>query len=118
MQSLSWSSASLPPARHSPDLLGTSLSAPPNQSSPYTSPLLGLFDAGDHQHPHSNLMTTFLAIFFEKLGPTYPFLSSESIYEKFLHRRLSPLLANAIAASAARYVMPSALHSLVHLAWR
>lgn len=46
-------------------------------------------------------MMAFLHVFFEKLVPTFPFLSSESVYERFLHRRLSPLLANAIAASAA-----------------
>lgn len=66
-----------------------------------TSPLLGLFDETDHQQPHPHLMMTFLHLFFEHLGPALPFLSLESVYERFLHRRLSPLLANAIAASAA-----------------
>ncbi|RPD78339.1 hypothetical protein L226DRAFT_520716 [Lentinus tigrinus ALCF2SS1-7] len=66
-------------------------------------PLLGLFDAHDSTQPHPNLMMSFLHVFFDKLGPTYPFLSSEIVCERFLHRQLSPLLANAIAASAARF---------------
>lgn len=66
-------------------------------------PLLGLFDAHDSTQPHPNLMMSFLHVFFEKLGSTYPFLSSEIVCDRFLHRQLSPLLANAIAASAARY---------------
>ncbi|EJF57630.1 hypothetical protein DICSQDRAFT_129360 [Dichomitus squalens LYAD-421 SS1] len=98
IQPLPWSSA-----RYSPDMLGTDLSMQLPQLSSYPSPLLGLFDASDHQHPHPNLMMSFLTVFFEKLGPAYPFLSSGNICERFLHRRLSPLLANAIAASAARF---------------
>ncbi|KAI0695941.1 hypothetical protein C8T65DRAFT_38876 [Cerioporus squamosus] len=66
-------------------------------------PLLGLFDAHDSTQPHPNLMMSFLHVFFEKLGTTYPFLSSEIVCERFLHRQLSPLLANAIAASAVRF---------------
>ncbi|TBU31729.1 hypothetical protein BD311DRAFT_103565 [Dichomitus squalens] len=98
VQPLPWSSA-----RHSPDMLGTDLDMQLPQLSSYPSPLLGLFDASDHHHPHPNLMMSFLTVFFERLGPAYPFLSSGNICERFLHRRLSPLLANAIAASAARF---------------
>ncbi|TFK89480.1 hypothetical protein K466DRAFT_486792 [Polyporus arcularius HHB13444] len=75
-------------------------------------PLLGLFDAHDSSQPHPNLMMSFLHVFFDKLGSTYPFLLSEIVCERFLHRQLPPLLANAIAASAARF---STLPEIVHI---
>lgn len=76
-----------------------------SQSLPQLSPLFGLFDAADTTQPHPNLMMNYIQVFFDKLGPTYPFLSSTIIVERFLSRRLPALLANAIAASAARYVL-------------
>ena len=99
MQPLSWSP--LPSsASHTPNLSGSDLVAPRRDQATRTSPFLGLFDEIDHQQPHPHLMMAFLHVFFQKLGPTFPFLLLESVYERFLHRRLSPLLANAIAASA------------------
>ncbi|PIL34135.1 transcription factor [Ganoderma sinense ZZ0214-1] len=111
-QSLSTSDAFMQPSSWSPSSSTSSARRTPSMSSsdpaalrPYqatrSSPFLGLFDETDHQQPHPHLMIAFLHVFFEQLGPTFPFLSSESVYERFLHRRLSPLLANAIAASAA-----------------
>ncbi|KAM5531838.1 hypothetical protein V8D89_014468 [Ganoderma adspersum] len=101
VQPPSWTPSSTSSARCTPDMSRSDLAAPrPNQAT-RSSPFLGLFDETDHQQPHPTLMMAFLHVFFEKLAPTFPFLSSESVYERFLHRRLSPLLANAIAASAA-----------------
>lgn len=98
MPPLAWS-----PPRHSPDLHpergqihgGMGMAAPMN-------PLLGLFESGDSNQPHPSLMMNFIQEFFAKFGSTYPFLSSDVVYERFIHRRLPPLLANAIAACTAR----------------
>ena len=101
VQAPSWSPSSTSSARCTPNTSWLDPAAPrPNQAT-RSSPFLGLFDETDHQQPHPTLMMAFLHVFFEKLVPTFPFLSSESVYERFLHRRLSPLVANAIAASAA-----------------
>ncbi|KAI0769624.1 hypothetical protein BD413DRAFT_477149 [Trametes elegans] len=83
----------------------------PNVPSITTSPLpspspslaSGLFDPAEPNQPHPKLMMEFIRVFFEKYGTAYPFLFSEEIYEQFLHHKLPPLLANAIAASAVRY---------------
>ncbi|KAI1796376.1 hypothetical protein LXA43DRAFT_616825 [Ganoderma leucocontextum] len=101
MQPLSWSPSSTSSARRTPDMSFSDPAALLPKPATRTSPLLGLFDETDHQQPHPHLMMAFLHVFFEELGPTFPFLSLESVYERFLHRRLSPLLANAMAASAA-----------------
>nr|VWO96152.1 Zn(2)-C6 fungal-type domain-containing protein [Ganoderma boninense] len=98
--SSSWS-PSTSSVRRTLSMSSSDLAVPrPNQAA-CSSSFLGLFDEADHQQPHPQLMMAFLHVFFEQLGPTFPFLSSESVYERYLHRRLSPLLANAIAASAA-----------------
>ncbi|KAI0779749.1 hypothetical protein C8Q74DRAFT_1197418 [Fomes fomentarius] len=97
-ESLSWTPCPSPDMHADLDtgMMGIS------QSLPQFSPLFGLFDAADSTQPHPNLMMNFIQVFFDKLGPTYPFLSSAIIVERFLSRRLPALLANAIAASAAR----------------
>ncbi|KAH9847193.1 hypothetical protein C2E23DRAFT_890251 [Lenzites betulinus] len=70
------------------------------ESSPSTS---GLFDLSDPTQPHPNLMMDFVPVFFDKFGAAYPFLTPENVCDQFFRRRLSPLLANSIAASAARF---------------
>ncbi|KAI0823332.1 hypothetical protein BC628DRAFT_1384167 [Trametes gibbosa] len=78
---------------------------PPLAGSPGPSPssTSGLFDPRDPTQPHPNLMMEFVPVFFEKFGAAYPFLNSSSVCDQFFQRRLSPLLANSIAASAARF---------------
>ncbi|KAH9940462.1 uncharacterized protein BXZ73DRAFT_98892 [Epithele typhae] len=62
----------------------------------------GLFDHIDGTQPHPTLMISFIQDFCDKLSSSYPFLSSESVVDRFCHHRLPAVLANAIAASAAR----------------
>ncbi|KAI0356277.1 hypothetical protein OH77DRAFT_1401438 [Trametes cingulata] len=81
---------------------GVAPSAPMPASS--TSPQLsGLFDPSYPTQPNPSLMVDFIRAFFDKLGETYPFLSLEIVRDQFIRHKLSPLLANCIAASAARY---------------
>ncbi|KAI0743881.1 hypothetical protein C8Q80DRAFT_1272511 [Daedaleopsis nitida] len=99
-QPLSWG------PRHSPDMHSqphTGLTLPATASTQPFTPLPGLFDLSNPAQPHPTLMMNFLQVFFDRLGPTYTFLSSQSICERYLHHRLPPLLANAIAASAAHF---------------
>ena len=94
------------PPRQSPDLhpghahnyLGLAMAAPLNSFSP----MLSLFDPSDSTQPEPTLMMHFVHDFSDKFGSTYPFLSSDSLYQRFVHRRLPALLANAVAASAAQ----------------
>ncbi|KAI0645488.1 hypothetical protein C8Q79DRAFT_695996 [Trametes meyenii] len=90
--------------RQSPEIhSGSHTSTPYAPLPPAASPLSGLFDPSEPSQPHPKLMMDFIHVFFDKLGSTYTFLSSEAICEQFLHHKLSPLLANCLAASAARY---------------
>ena len=89
--------------RRSPDMnahIQTGMGIPP--PSPQASLYVGLFNTADSTQPHPNLMVNFIHVFFDRLGSTYPFLSYEVIFERFLNHGLPNLLANAIAASAAR----------------
>ncbi|KAI0745394.1 hypothetical protein C8Q76DRAFT_29473 [Earliella scabrosa] len=90
--------------RRSPDMnahIQTGMGIPP--PSPQASLYVGLFNTAESTQPHPNLMVNFIHVFFDRLGSTYPFLSYEVIFERFLNHGLPNLLANAIAASAARF---------------
>ncbi|KAI0633287.1 hypothetical protein C8Q77DRAFT_776834 [Trametes polyzona] len=80
-----------------------SLTPPLMTSTPSPSSTTGLFDPNDPTQPHPNLMVDFVPVFFDKFGAAYPFLSSSTVCDQFFRHRLSPLLANSIAASAARF---------------
>ncbi|KAI0365667.1 hypothetical protein BV20DRAFT_724463 [Pilatotrama ljubarskyi] len=82
---------------------------PPSSTSPQLS---GLFDPSHPTQPHPTLMVDFIRVFFDKLTTTYPFLSLEIVRDQFIRHRLSPLLANCIAASAARYSTMPEIHQI------
>ncbi|KAL1942800.1 hypothetical protein VTO73DRAFT_5040 [Trametes versicolor] len=92
----------------SPNGAGTHLGL--QTPSPFSSN--GLFDPSDPTQPHPNLMMDFVPAFFDKFGAAYPFLSSRNICDQFFRRRLSPLLANSIAASAARFSTVSEIQQI------
>ncbi|KAJ6563517.1 hypothetical protein B0H10DRAFT_1843485, partial [Mycena sp. CBHHK59/15] len=62
-----------------------------------------LFDLEHPQFPQPAYMAHFIHLFFEKLGPEFPFLNYEEISTDFSAKVLSPLVANCVAAMAARY---------------
>ncbi|KAI9066591.1 hypothetical protein FKP32DRAFT_1589446 [Trametes sanguinea] len=88
------------------------LQLPPIQVPVLPCPSLGLFDPVDLVQPHPKLMMDFIHVFFENLGTTYTFLCPAAICQDFLHERLSPLLANALAAGAAKYSTYPAIHNI------
>lgn len=75
------------------------------ESDVSTPPPLGpLFDPNDPTRPHSELMLTFIQVFFDNLNVEYPFLAYDETIRQFFTHSLSPLLANCIAAHAVRFV--------------
>ncbi|KAF8893922.1 hypothetical protein BD779DRAFT_1669438 [Infundibulicybe gibba] len=48
-------------------------------------------------------MPHYIQLFFEHLGPEFPFVIYEEILGDFWDQKLTPLLANCIAAMASRY---------------
>lgn len=63
-----------------------------------------LFDSSSPQHPSYGLMTEFILLFFNHLSQEYNFIAYDDVYRDFTQRRMSPPLANCIAAFAAGYV--------------
>ncbi|KAH9895021.1 hypothetical protein C8Q73DRAFT_665333 [Cubamyces lactineus] len=107
LRSLAWC-----PPRTSASGFGLPLS-PPTPPSPLLPPLsTGLFDPIEPAQPHPKLMMDFIHVFFENLGTTYTFLCPAAICQDFLNRRLSPLLANALAAGAADYSTIPEVHHI------
>ncbi|KAI8992860.1 hypothetical protein BD414DRAFT_458190 [Trametes punicea] len=98
LQSLAWCPPR-DPALHS----SLATQAPPMQIPSMPSSSSSLFDPNDPIQPHPKLMMDFIHVFFENLGTTYTFLCPAAICQDFLNQRLSPLLANALAGSAARF---------------
>ncbi|CDO69258.1 hypothetical protein BN946_scf185042.g160 [Trametes cinnabarina] len=88
------------------------LQLPPIQIPVLPCPSLGLFDPDDLVQPHPKLMMDFIHVFFEHLGKTYTFLCPAAICQDFLHERLSPLLANVLAAGAAEFSTFPAVHKI------
>ncbi|KAG6821021.1 hypothetical protein H0H93_007911 [Arthromyces matolae] len=82
---------------HSP----TSHSRPPLY--PSNSRHVHLFDPEQPQSPHPMLMQTFVQIFFEHVGPEFPFLIYDQINQEVWDRRLPLMVSNVIAAIASRY---------------
>ncbi|KAJ4483680.1 hypothetical protein J3R30DRAFT_3655913 [Lentinula aciculospora] len=62
-----------------------------------------LFDSTSPQHPSYSLMTEFILLFFNNLHQEYPFIAYDDVYRDYTQRRMSPPLANCIAAFAVRF---------------
>lgn len=74
------------------------------ESDMSTPPPLGpLFDPNDPTRPHSDIMMTFIQLFFDNLNVEFPFLAYDETIRQFFTRCLSPLLANCIAAHAVHF---------------
>jgi len=71
-----------------------------SHSNPNPRPL-PLFDSSSPQHPSYGLMTEFILLFFNHLSQEYNFIAYDDVYRDFTQRRMSPPLANCIAAFAA-----------------
>ncbi|KAI0329223.1 hypothetical protein GY45DRAFT_1337637 [Cubamyces sp. BRFM 1775] len=107
LRSLAWC-----PPRNSATGFGLPVS-PPTPPSPLLPPVsTGLFDPIEPVQPHPKLMMDFIHIFFENLGTIYTFLCPAAICQDFLNHRLSPLLANALAAGAADYSTVPEIHHI------
>jgi hypothetical protein len=61
-----------------------------------------LFDPEHPQRPNPALILHFIQVFFENLGNDFKFISYEDVAAEFWAQRLSPMLANVIAAMAPR----------------
>ncbi|KAJ8462863.1 hypothetical protein ONZ51_g10619 [Trametes cubensis] len=107
LRSLAWC-----PPRNSAMGYGLPLSPPTPPSPLLPPPSSGLFDPIDPAQPHPKLMMDFIHVFFENLGTTYTFLCPAAICQDFLNHRLSPLLANALAAAAADYSTVPEVHHI------
>ncbi|KAF5388862.1 hypothetical protein D9757_005640 [Collybiopsis confluens] len=66
------------------------------------------------QHPSYTLMNEFILLFFNNLQQEFNFIAYDDVYREFTQRRMSPSLANCIAAHAANI---DTLHALMLLAW-
>ncbi|KAJ3988840.1 hypothetical protein F5890DRAFT_1489512 [Lentinula detonsa] len=62
-----------------------------------------LFDSSSPQHPSYSLMTEFILLFFNNLHQEYSFIAYDDVYRDYTQRRMSPPLANCIAAFAVRF---------------
>lgn len=113
-----WSAATTPssatwPTAHVVATAGTHGSSAPSYgmaalsnsggSSPagQTDRLHPLFDVQSAAYPHAALMPAYLYVFFQTYGRAYTFLNYEESVQKHLSSKLSPLLANVMAAMAA-----------------
>ncbi|KAL0956218.1 hypothetical protein HGRIS_002374 [Hohenbuehelia grisea] len=76
-----------------------------NARSPYpaSSRPFNLYDHEQPTRPNSSLMPHFIQLFFEHLAAEFAFLAYEEILAQFWEGTLPALLANCIAAMAARY---------------
>ncbi|KAF8828809.1 hypothetical protein HHX47_DHR3000090 [Lentinula edodes] len=73
-----------------------------SQSNP-NSRQVPLFDSTSPQHPSYSLMTEFILLFFNNLHQEYSFVAYDDVYRDYNQRRMSPSLANCIAAFAVRF---------------
>ncbi|EKM54162.1 uncharacterized protein PHACADRAFT_257807 [Phanerochaete carnosa HHB-10118-sp] len=74
------------------------------ESDVSTPPPLGpLFDPNDLTRPHSEIMMTFIQVFFDNRNTDFPFLAYDETIRQFFTRGLTALLANCIAAHAVHY---------------
>ncbi|KAJ7502847.1 hypothetical protein B0H11DRAFT_2154931 [Mycena galericulata] len=104
-------SSSLRTSRNDP--IGYSFISPPPQlfqtfrssrpTSQHGTRPVHLFDPERPQFPHPTYMAHFIQLFFERLGPEFPFVTYDEVSRDFWDQVLSPLLANCIAAMATRY---------------
>ncbi|KIK68929.1 hypothetical protein GYMLUDRAFT_188254 [Collybiopsis luxurians FD-317 M1] len=62
-----------------------------------------LFDSSSPQHPSYTLMSEFIILFFNNLHQEFNFITYEDVYQDFTRRRISPPMANCVAALAASY---------------
>ncbi|KAJ8453734.1 hypothetical protein ONZ45_g19591 [Pleurotus djamor] len=65
--------------------------------------VIHLFDPDHPQRPHPDLGPHLIQLFFEQLGPEFPFLNYQEVLAEFWEGTLPPALACAVAALAARY---------------
>ncbi|KAF5321731.1 hypothetical protein D9619_001725 [Psilocybe cf. subviscida] len=65
--------------------------------------LLAYFDHEDGQRPRRDLMPHFIQVFFEQHPGEFPFLTHQETIADFYNNRLTPILANAIAAMAVQH---------------
>lgn len=68
-----------------------------------------LFDPEQPERPNTMFMGQLIQDFFNHLSSYFPFLNYDEVVQKFLTHSLSSLMANCIAALAARYVPSSAM---------
>ncbi|KAJ4493897.1 hypothetical protein C8J55DRAFT_416954 [Lentinula edodes] len=73
-----------------------------SQSNP-NSRQVPLFDSTSPLHPSYSLMTEFILLFFNNLHQEYSFVAYDDVYRDYNQRRMSPPLANCIAAFAVRF---------------
>ncbi|PFH52066.1 hypothetical protein AMATHDRAFT_57886 [Amanita thiersii Skay4041] len=76
---------------------------PSSRSSHVSSRTIQLVDPDRPNRPNPSLMPHFIQLFFEHLGADFTFLTYETTFQNFCDQRLSPLLANCIAAMASKY---------------
>ncbi|KAI9510919.1 hypothetical protein F5148DRAFT_1175213 [Russula earlei] len=66
-----------------------------------------LFDSRHGTMPHPTILMHLVQVFFECFSRNFPFLQYEDVSRRVFNGTLSPLLANSIAALAARYSQSS-----------
>ena len=66
-----------------------------------------LFDSRHGTMPHPTMLVHLVQVFFELFSRNFPFLQFDDISRRMFNGTLSPLLANSIAALAARYSQSS-----------
>jgi len=72
-------------------------------SHQHSSRPIHLFDPEHPQRPHPTLMPHYIQLFFEHLSGEFGFISYDEVLGEFWDQTLPPILANCIAAMAARY---------------
>ncbi|KAJ3727102.1 hypothetical protein C8R42DRAFT_694515 [Lentinula raphanica] len=93
---LSYQSISPSPS-NSPMMYHTRTQSNPNSRQ------VPLFDSTSPQHPSYSLMTEFILLFFNNLHQEYSFIAYDDVYRDYTQHRMSPPLANCIAAFAVRF---------------
>jgi hypothetical protein len=73
-------------------------------SSPHGRTPASLFDPSQPQQPNPILMPQLIQIFYQENRGRFPYMVYEETLQRFFNRTLPALVANCIAAAAARYV--------------